>query len=318
MSTQMTYAEYISYAAEINTLKRLLDGLPEERASVRYGFEHRLERAQQRIAGVPVPPRPKKLAVSFTGKPVQADRGINANFAAESVNTISDAVRLSTSGLTGQLKETGQIPKSTLGQPIITGVVMGSFGFEMELPTPADDPDGFSYPEEAINLIQNLLKSVSEGSDGDLSNAAGELHPRAVSKVADLLDLMRKREAQFTVEYQGNTVRFDSDADIENAAERLSETNVQDDTREIIGTMVGIVPATRAFQLDPTNGPSIHGYIGREIGNPRAVAQQYTQRRVRVRIHSVRVGRGAPRHTMLRISGETDPNPQIPSNPNTF
>ena len=110
-------------------------------------------------------PSSQKIVGFLHRKPVQADRGINANFAAESVSTVSDAVRLSTSGLTGQLKDTGQIPRSALGQPIITGVVMGSFGFEMELPTPANDPDGFSYPEEAINLIQNLLKSVGEGSD---------------------------------------------------------------------------------------------------------------------------------------------------------
>ena len=120
------------------------------------------------------------------------------------------------------------------------------------------------------------------------------------------------------VEYQGDTVRFDTDADIENAAERLDPTNVRGDTREVTGTMVGIVPATRTFQLDPTDGLSIHGHIGREIGNLRAVAQQYTQRRVRATIRTVSAGRGIPKHTLLRISGMPNPNPEIPSNPNTF
>lgn len=246
----MTYVEYMSYAAEINTLKRLLDGLPEERAIERIGFQNRLRKAQQRIEGVPIPPRPKKLSVSFTGKPVQADRGIDANFAAESVTTVSDAVRLTTSSLTGELKDTGQIPRSALGQPIITGVVMGSFGFEMELPNPVDDPDGFNYSEEAVNLIQNLLKSASEGTDDELSIVATQLHRRAVNKVADLLKLMRKTEAQFAVTYQGDTVRFDTDADIENAVERLNPTNMRRDTRDINGTIVGIVPATRTFRMD--------------------------------------------------------------------
>ena len=310
----MTYIEYMSYAAEINTLKRLLDGLPEERASERYGFEYRLERAQKRIEGVPVPPRPKKLSVSLTGQPLQADQGINANFVAESVTAFSDTVRLSTSSLSGQLKGTGQIPRSALGQPIITGVILGSFGFEMEMPTPLNDPDSFSYPEEAINIIQNLLRSVSEGSDDDLSNVVAQLHPRAVNKVAELLDLMRKREAQFTVEYQGNTVRFETSADIENAAKRLNPTNVQGDTREVTGTMLGIVPATRAFQLDPADGPSIHGHVGREIRNPRATAQQYTQRQVRATIRTVWVGRGAPRHTLLAVSPLPGPTPQQRTN----
>ena len=130
--------------------------------------------------------------------------------------------------------------------------------------------------------------------------------------LADLLELMRKREAQFTVEYQGNTVRFDTDADIGNAARRLNPTNVRGDTRDITGAMVGIVPATRTCQMDPTNGPSIHGHIGREIGNLRAAAQQYTQRQVRATIRTVRVGRGAPRHTLIRISAMPNPSPEIP------
>ena len=195
---------------------------------------------------------------------------------------------------------------------------MGSFGFEMERPTSQDDPDSFNYPEEAVNLIQNLLKSASEGSDDDLSYVAAQLHQRAVNKVADLLELMRKWEARFTVEYRGDTVRFETDDDIGNAARRLNPTNVRGDTRDITGTMVGIVPATRTFQMDPTNESSIHGHIGREIGNLRAAAQQYTHRQVRATIRTVRVARGAPRHTLLQISAMPDPSPEIPSNPNTF
>ena len=69
MTTQMTYTEYMSFRSEIYTLQRLLNGLTPARHLERYGLEDRLERIQAKLEGVPVPPRPKKLAVSFNGEP---------------------------------------------------------------------------------------------------------------------------------------------------------------------------------------------------------------------------------------------------------
>ena len=301
MSTQMTYIEYMSYSAEINTLKRLLDGLPVERASERYGFEYRLERAQKMIEGVPVPPLPKRLSVSFSGEPVQSNYGLDANFGAEAVSMVSDAVRLTTAGMTGELKATGQIPRNTLGQPIITGVTFGSFGFVMELPAPSGDPYGTSRSEEAVNQIQELLRLASNGTDDDLSTIASSIHPRAVNKVAELLEFMTRRHAKFSLDYQGNTVRYLTEADVENASDRLNPSNVEGRTTEIIGTMIGIIPATRHFELRQNGEPPIHGRIGSEIRNPYRTAEHFTNRRVRALVRTARIGRGAPRHTLLAV-----------------
>ena len=69
MTTQMTYEEYMGYASQIGTLEHLLETLPEDRTIERMGFESRLRRIENRLRGVPVPPQPKKLAVSFTEGP---------------------------------------------------------------------------------------------------------------------------------------------------------------------------------------------------------------------------------------------------------
>ena len=264
MSTQMSHAEYMSYAAEISTLKRLLEGLPEERATERYGFEYRLERAQQKIEGVPVPPRPGRWLTSFRGEPVQSNSGIDANFGAEAVTIASDSIRLTTAGLTGDLERTGQIPRNALGRPIITGVTLGSFGFVMELPPSQGSHDIPSPSEEAINRVQELLRSALEGNDDDLAIAAASIHPRAVNKAADFLDLMRRRRAQFTMEYEGNTVEFQTEADVENTHRRLVEVNEDTQTDDVIGPMIGVIPTTRQFQINPDNEPPIRGTIGKE------------------------------------------------------
>ena len=301
MTPQMTYNEYMWYRSEIYTLERLLGRLAEDRVVLRIGYEERLQRARQKLEGVVPPPRPKKLEVSFTGEPVQSYYGIDANFAAESITIISDAVRLATAGATGELKPTGQIPRNTMGQPIITGVTLGSFGFEMELPIPEGDPHGFSYPEQAVHHIQTLLTSANEASDEQLSNAAMTIHPRAVNKMAGLLDLMRKRDAQLAIQYQNSKVELTSSEDIERVAKRLNPANVEDRTTQVTGTMTGVIPATRQFELAPFDGPSIQGRVAPDIRDPYQTARDFTNRQVSATIRTIRIGRRAPRHTLVHV-----------------
>ena len=301
MTTQMTHKEYMWYRSEIYTLERLLNRLAGDRVVLRIGYEERLQRARQKLEGVVPPPRPKKVEVSFTGEPVQSYYGIDANFAAESMGIISDAVRLATAGATGELKLTGQIPRNTMGQPIITGVTLGSFGFEMELPIPEGDPHGFSYPEQAVQRIQTLLTSANEASDEQLSNAAIAIHPRAVNKMAGLLDLMRKRDAQLAMHYQDNKVELTSSEDIERVAKRLNPANVEDRTTQVTGTMIGVIPTTRQFELAPFGGPPIQGRVTPDIGDPYQMARELTNRPVSATIRTIRIGRGAPRHTLVAV-----------------
>ena len=301
MSTQMSHAEYMSCVAEISTLKRLLEGLPEERATERYGFEYRLERAQQKIEGVPVPPRPRQWLTSFRGEPVRSNSGIDANFGAEAVAIASDSIRLTTASATGELKQSGQIPRNAQGQPIITGVTLGSFGFVMELP-PREGSNNIPTPSErAINSVQGLLRATMEGDD-ELANAAAVMHPRAVNKVADFLKLMKDRRAQFTMQYEGDAVSFQTEQDVENAHRRLVEVNEDTQIHDVTGRMIGIIPTNRQFQINTDDGAPIRGTIGPEISDTYGTAERFTNRRVRAQVRTVRVSRGEPRHTLLAVS----------------
>ena len=302
MSTEMTYDEYNWNASQIGTLQYLLEGLPEERAIERIGLQSRLNRIRERLDGVSVPPRPKKLAVSFHGAPVQACYGIDANFSAEASAMVSDTIRLTTAGMTGELQATGQIPRTSLSQPMITGIAYGSFGFELEIPTPPDEPNGFCYPEEAVNRLQQLLGATREGEDDDLSLAIASIHPRAVNKVAALFDFMKRNKAQFSLEYRGTLVQFETDDEIKNAIKRLAPRNNENRTYGVTGTLIGLIPETRSFQLNTDQGERIHGRVGFEIQNPDQASIRYSYQQVRAQIRTVRVGRGIPRHTLLSIS----------------
>ena len=76
----MNYKEYAFTASEITQLEYILSIMPESREIERIGLEYRLEKAKQRLEGVPIPPRPILTDVKFQGKPVVDDVGMEASF----------------------------------------------------------------------------------------------------------------------------------------------------------------------------------------------------------------------------------------------
>ena len=84
---------------------------------------------------------------------------------------------------------------------------------------------------------------------------------------------------------------------------RLEDNNIHEATDLVAGTIIGIIPATRRFQLNrQDDGDEIEGRIGRTIRNPYDLAQSYTKVRVTAEISSVRIGLGRPRYTLAQVS----------------
>ena len=307
----MRYEEYADYASEIGQLERMLEEFTDDTSDdtliERIGLEQRLKKARGKLNGVPIPRRPRKVRVMFYGDPISGTSAIDANFGPQAVRMVSDTIRLATAGFTGILRLAGKVPRNELGQPTITGVATGSFGFELELPAPPDPRQGPTFEgnpaEEALKKVQELLAMSAKGTDEEIAEIADEIHPRAVKKAAELLDFMRRRKAQFAVHFEGEEVRFETEKQIEDSAKHLGDKTIRETSDSILGTIIGVIPARRRFQLDRVpEGTPIEGRIGREIRNPLATVQPYTNKLVMAQIRSIQVGRGRPRYTLTGIS----------------
>ena len=68
--------------------------------------------------------------------------------------------------------------------------------------------------------------------------------------------------------------------------------------------MIEVIPETRLFQLNATDADPIQGKIGLEIRDPHQIGEQHTNRQVRAQIRTARIGRGAPSHSLVRVSEE--------------
>lgn len=303
----MKYDEYAYNTSEITHLEAILDRMPEERVVERMGLEYRLSVAKERIEGVPIPEPPQKVYVTFRGKPVREDLGIDAHFSANAIKLFSDAVAMTAASFAGDLNSMGAVPGRGAGQPVITGVATGSFGFELELPAPGREPglipDSGNYVPQAVRKVQELLALSSNGTDTDLSEVADEMHPRAVRKVGEFLGLMRRNETRFSMDFEGNEFQIRTDRQLETTAVRLEARNIHEEVRSVSGTLIGVIPVSRQFQLNLLEeGTALEGQLGREVEDAYELGRQYTNRPVVAEIRSVRVGQGNPKHTLLGIS----------------
>ena len=310
----MKYKEYAYTASNITTLEHIISIMPESRRVTRIGLEYMLEKEKQRLEGVPIPPRPQNVHVIFQGDPVADGEGIDANFAGKTTIAFTESTAIVIAAATGDLQDTGGIPHRGLGHQLLTGVTTGSYGFEIEL-MPDMVPEGrlrppVSIAETAVGMIQDLLQGTLDATDEDLADLAGRMHPRAVSKVAEFAQILKNNGAQVVIELNTREVALKSPSDVERATERLAARNIDQETTNMDGTLIGLVPGRRFFEFRPqgTTDP-IQGRIGQEVQEPYRAAVRYTNREVTVRIRRVQVGRGQPKYTLLEILGLVDALP---------
>ena len=90
-------------------------------------------------------------------------------------------------------------------------------------------------------------------------------------------------------------------------ARKLADNNIHEATDWVTGTIIGILPSTRRFQLNrQDDGEEIEGRIEGTIRDPYELAQMYTNVRVTAKISSVRIGRGKPRYTLIQVLETTE------------
>ena len=289
--------------SEIKELDAILASIPDENVIERVGFEVRREEARAKLNGVQLSVEPEKTRVTFRGAPVLGSRGIAADFGAKASGYFADAFIAIVASMRDGLRYMGPIPDKAQNQLAITGVAIGSFGFEFELPILA--PDLFSASggaEEALEVLLTLLEKAAEGSDDEVTEAVHATHPRAVRKVLDFLTYMEKRGAWCGVEFKRHFFRYTDLDQLKFAKERLSEGSVRHTQETYQGSFQGSLPKPRTFQFQPVDDDApIMGRFDASI-DAHAINKHWLDRPVSVQFDVLQVGQGRPRFTLLELA----------------
>ena len=256
-------------------LRRLrLDALRAELGSVRsqievsdkYGdivgsgqFRRRLGQIQEEISTLELQdPTRASVALYFSGRPVLGTRGIAADFAGRCLEKYQDLVSKTFARRElGSLGERGPIPLRQNTEMMVTGVTHGSFGFildEMTDQTSILD----TQLKEVIKEVSLTLDKFSADSDSEFLEFASEIDQRTVISLRNFFQEMDNSEATVRIVEDIHELNLDASA-VSRARQRAESSTIDDETIDIPGTAIHVLPDHRTFEFRTITGDVLFG-----------------------------------------------------------
>ncbi|MDO9012072.1 MAG: hypothetical protein Q7U78_09745 [Gallionella sp.] len=298
----MNKQNHLQLLAEKSSLERMLSATPEEDVLDRGSLLARLEEVAHKIeATMQDKYQPARAKLTFNGRPVIGTHGIFADFGMKAVNSFTEAVAAVAASLTAPLASMGPIPNRNQNQMLITNTALGSFGFELE-----EYVEGRLQLDEqtavalALEKTLNLLQGSVEQDDELLADSAAELGPRVLDKVRAFVKTLAENEAICALQIQAKAFRFNDIGQVRRSLERISQDNLREEDKILIGNFEGALPTRRTFEFKlRDSGEVITGKISSAVSNPEKInAHLYQQ--LNIQVMETRVGHnGRPRYLLL-------------------
>lgn len=298
----MNESTYKHLLAEKNTLEQLLEKAPEYDFLGRASLSSRLKSVESQISMIEHERLRKSAVITFRGEPVDGSRGISAEFAGKVIDGLNEMIASIVASHQNLLKYKGAIPNRRQNTLMITGTATGSFGFQLELPSPdlIHDRNG---AENALYTVQQLIKHSIDGSDDAVYDLVHNLHPRALKKTTDFLEIVQSHSAVFALQFEQHLVRIENHAQLEHIINRLSEENIHQTIEEYHGKFLGVLPHTRTFEFQPSDSDTlIKGKIGALVAHPEVINTDYLNHPVDVSFEVSQFGQSKPKYLLTDIT----------------
>ncbi len=295
--------EHASLTAERSFLEARLAELPDHARLTRQSTESRLRAVAEQLARLPrVSLAPAPVRLTFRGRPVLGSQGIFADFGAKAVSSFSEAVAAVAASLAAPLAAMGPIPNREINQLLITGVAVGSFGFELQaLPQQQADWTEPSAVSRALQQTQNLLLGTTAADDELLADTVAELDQRAVDKVRAFVSVLLENDAVCTLQNGDQVFRFTELGQVQASLARLSRDNLQKSVIALEGSFEGLLPKRRTFEFRRADtGEVVGGKMAAAIERPEAV-NDHLGEPVIAQFAQTTVGHGRPRYLLQAL-----------------
>jgi len=304
----MSRRDFHFLQSEVATLEGLLADLSQDRVIERLGFERRLNEARQQLALVSTQPRALSLPITFRGDPVDGSRSIDASFATKALRAFVEATDTVAASLTtADLKDIGPLPGAGERSLRIVDTVLGSFGFELELPPPPtanidtqhdllDPLAGSDSPDPYVDAIATTFNLISQSASMDESaiiDLVADIHPRAAAKVRAFAEVLSDYHALFAAEFEGQQIRLDRHEEVQHVMDFLDGENISETVQALSATIQGILPKARVFEARLADGEVVKGKIDRSLPDIQAFKAlvENTTTLLRFRVVNVRANR---------------------------
>lgn len=299
----MNENSYKHLLSEKHTLEQLIAQAPAADFIGRMSLQSRLKNIQKQIDNVEVERLTKKAIITFRGKPVNGSQGITAEFTGKAIESLNNMVASIVASQQNILKYHGAIPNREQNALMITGTAVGSFGFELELPSPTDDLfHDRNGTENALSTVQQLIQYSINGTDDQISDILEHIHPRAIKKTTEFLEVLHDYETVFALQFENEVTRIHDNQQLQYIMQRLSTDNIHESEESYQGQFVGVLPHTRTFEFRPNSDENlIKGKIDKAIKHPEVLNNEYLNKPLSVTFHVSQFGQAKPKYLLKDI-----------------
>ncbi|MBB2806350.1 hypothetical protein [Xanthomonas arboricola] len=222
-------------------------------------FRRRLEQIKKEISSLELQdPKRASVALYFSGRPVLGTRGIAADFAGRCLENYQDLVSKTFARRElGSLGDRGPIPLRQNTEMMVTGVTHGSFGFildEMSDQTSILD----TQLKEVVKEVSLTLEKFSGDSESEFLEFASEIDQRTVISLRKFFQEMDNSLATVRIVEDIHELNLDSPA-VLRARKRAESSTIEDETADVPGTSIHVLPEHRTFEFRTLTGDVLFG-----------------------------------------------------------
>jgi hypothetical protein len=198
------------------------------------------------------------VALFFGGQPVVGSRGIAAEFAGIALEQFQNLIgKIFATNELGELGQRGKVPFKAHSELMVTGLARGSFGFVL------DEMNGQVQFESSqltyiIDKAAHLLRDTAAQDEAVFEALLEDLDSRSLIALKEFFSNLDSNKATIRVVEQDLDFTLDGSA-IHRARIRTEATSIEEETSEILGTLVGFLPEHRKFELRDSLGRIIYG-----------------------------------------------------------
>jgi hypothetical protein len=311
--------------ADRQFVQRQIEECPPDAWTTRLMWEDRLEDIDEQIAALEGAPSDlASVAVIFDGLPVIGARDIRLGFAVDALDAYQAMISTAFAArLPGDLHDRGTLRGLDRSRLFINDLARGSVGFILEelvdqqyelLPT---------VLKEVVEESTDLLSSLAQQDDDDFAAFIATQHPRVVAAVQQFAKVLSDARASARI-IGGQHEVFLSVEGVGELATRLREVQVTDETVQVNGILLGVLPESQRFELRPLEegadvivGPASHDLVQKYL-NDDAFVRQTVKKPVRAQITRTTTFRNARQvreHSVLEyvepLEGGDAPTPLL-------
>ena len=290
----MNFREYRHLLAEKNALDDTLSRLSAGASNALRGpLEHRRSRIIDRLQqNEGAEPDSEVGVIAVDGGSVDGSRSIGMDLAGEVLQHFGHTV----TALSGRE-----------AVPVLTALVPGSFGFQIEPGEPQVSLiEGVSPTVVAFDNVIKAMVAVSSGNDESVSAAFADFNPSAMAGFKRLMSTLAQHEAVCSVMMGTNSFRF-PDVERVKAVSALMDSRVDETEVTWTGRFQGLLPDRLWAEFVPSDSDgSVIVRLAFEEGKAPDDLSDLSGRTLNIRVQRRRVGNSRPRYTVLGYEEAND------------